>query len=153
LQVMLPSACSFIVEVSCHCFTLHVSAYGHLQVCRMLLLSCSWRNLLRWFFFLYFVRGYTFVRFHMYFPVLFFSFYLLFFALVFICLSFLTSTIQHNLQNPIDIWMSSSCQRPNVYVILFTADPTNTKFSLISTGLNLPSHHSKLDVPNSDRSH
>jgi hypothetical protein len=24
--------------------------YGHLQVCRMLLLSCSWRNLLRWFF-------------------------------------------------------------------------------------------------------
>jgi hypothetical protein len=27
LQVMLPSACSFIVEVSCHCFTLHVSAY------------------------------------------------------------------------------------------------------------------------------
>jgi hypothetical protein len=34
LQVMLPSACSFIVDVSCHCltfscrcFTLHVSAY------------------------------------------------------------------------------------------------------------------------------
>jgi hypothetical protein len=24
---MLPSACSFIAEVSCHCFTLHVSAY------------------------------------------------------------------------------------------------------------------------------
>jgi hypothetical protein len=27
LQVMFPSECSFIVEVSCHCFTLHVSAY------------------------------------------------------------------------------------------------------------------------------
>jgi hypothetical protein len=27
LQVMLPSACSFIVDVSCHCITLHVSAY------------------------------------------------------------------------------------------------------------------------------
>jgi hypothetical protein len=26
-EVMLPSACSFIVEVSCHCLTLHVSAY------------------------------------------------------------------------------------------------------------------------------
>jgi hypothetical protein len=26
-QVMFPSVCSFIVDVSCHCFTLHVSAY------------------------------------------------------------------------------------------------------------------------------
>jgi hypothetical protein len=24
---MLPSACSFIVDVSCHCLTLHISAY------------------------------------------------------------------------------------------------------------------------------
>jgi hypothetical protein len=38
--------------------------YGHLQVCRMLLPSCSWRNLLRWFF-LYLARGYAFVRFHL----------------------------------------------------------------------------------------
>jgi hypothetical protein len=54
LQVMLPSACSFIVDVSLSyiwlslfyttCFGLH----GHLQVCRVFLLSYSWRNLLRW---------------------------------------------------------------------------------------------------------
>jgi hypothetical protein len=33
LQVMLPSVCSFIVEVSCHCFTLHVSAYMAILRC------------------------------------------------------------------------------------------------------------------------
>jgi hypothetical protein len=33
--------------------------YGHLQVCRMLLLSCSWKNVL------YVARGYAFVRFHL----------------------------------------------------------------------------------------
>jgi hypothetical protein len=33
LQVMLLSACSFIVEVSCHCFTLHVSAYTAIFRC------------------------------------------------------------------------------------------------------------------------
>jgi hypothetical protein len=30
---MLPSACSFFVEVSCHCFTLHVSAYMAIFKC------------------------------------------------------------------------------------------------------------------------
>jgi hypothetical protein len=31
-------------------YTICFGLYGHLQVCRMLLLSCSWRNLLLWFF-------------------------------------------------------------------------------------------------------
>jgi hypothetical protein len=32
-EVMLPSACSFIVEVSCHCFILHASAYMAIFKC------------------------------------------------------------------------------------------------------------------------
>jgi hypothetical protein len=72
---MLASACSFIAEVSCHCFTLHVSAYMAIFRC----VECYYSNVLEGICFagfsLYLARGYTFVRFHMCFPVLFFSFY------------------------------------------------------------------------------
>jgi hypothetical protein len=64
--------------------------YGHLQVCRMLLLSCSWRNLLRWFF-LYLARGYPFVRFHLwgglnmrYYLLLFMLFWLLWYIYIYV---------------------------------------------------------------------
>jgi hypothetical protein len=47
LQVMLPSACSFIALSLSYttCFGLH----GHLQVCSIFLFSCAWRSLFRWF--------------------------------------------------------------------------------------------------------
>jgi hypothetical protein len=85
----LPSACSFIVEVSCHCFTLHVSAYMTIFRC----IGCYYCHVLEGtyfagFFFLYLTRGYVFVGFYMCFPVLFSRFILLFLACVFICLYF-----------------------------------------------------------------
>jgi hypothetical protein len=72
---MLPSACSSIVEVSDHCFTLHVSAYMAIFRC----VGCYYSHVLEGICFaglsvsgtwLRFVRGYAFVRFHMCFPVL-----------------------------------------------------------------------------------
>jgi hypothetical protein len=59
---MLPSACSFVVEVSCHCFTLHVSAYMAIFRCvgyyyshvlegicfaGFFYVSCTWLHFLR----------------------------------------------------------------------------------------------------------
>jgi hypothetical protein len=70
LQVMLPSACSFIVEVSCHCFTLNVSAYMAIFKC----VGCYYSHVLEETCFagfsesctwLHFARGYAFIRFHL----------------------------------------------------------------------------------------
>jgi hypothetical protein len=63
-----------------------IGLYGHLQVCRMLLISCSWRNLLRWFV-LYLARGYTFVHFHLWGGLNMRYYYLLLFALFLYCYS------------------------------------------------------------------
>jgi hypothetical protein len=56
---MLPSACSFIVEVSCHCFTPHVSGYMAIFRC----VGCYYSRVLEGIcfagFFLYLARGYT----------------------------------------------------------------------------------------------
>jgi hypothetical protein len=80
LQVMLPSACSFIVEASCHYFTLHVSAYMAIFRC----VGCHYSNVLEgicfagFFYILHVVTlcaWLRFCRFHMCFSVLFFSFY------------------------------------------------------------------------------
>jgi hypothetical protein len=92
LQVMLPSACSFIVDVSLSyiqlsLFTLHVSAYMAIFMC----VGC--------FIFVFLkesaslvllARDHTLHVFHLCFvPVLFSSLILLFLACVFVCLPFL----------------------------------------------------------------
>jgi uncharacterized membrane protein len=59
LQFILRSACSFIVEVSCHCFTLHVSAYMAI----LKYVGCYYSHVLEGTcfagFILYLARGYT----------------------------------------------------------------------------------------------
>jgi hypothetical protein len=57
-----------VVTVYTTCFGLH----GHLQVCRIFLLSYSWRNLLRWVFFCLFLHVVTLCTFPVVFFVLFF---------------------------------------------------------------------------------
>jgi hypothetical protein len=74
LQVKLPSACSLIVEVSCHCFTLHASAYMAIFRC----VGCYYSHVLEGISFAGSSVSCTWLRFctfHMCFPVLFFSFY------------------------------------------------------------------------------
>jgi hypothetical protein len=115
--------------------------YGHLQVCRILLLSCSWKNLLRcFFFFLYLARGYAFVRFHMCFPVLFSRFIscflcaclsaCLFVLFVSYCKSY--SILCENVSSPCCAW---------IYFLLPLKCklPLQHPYNVISRGSNIPS--------------
>jgi hypothetical protein len=92
-------------------YTTCFGLYGHLQECRMLLLSCSWRNLLRWLFHILHVVTLLYISICVF--LFYFSrFILLFLACAFICLSF---RVDKRIKPPSpDLTHTARCKHPRL---------------------------------------